>query len=168
VTFSWTAESGVSQYNLYVGNSVGGSDIYAASQGTATSGTVSGLPTDGRTLYVRLWSLISTGWQFRDYTYIATRPVCDSRAGTHGQTWINDGTNSQYVYHDDWCSVDTSWRAGCYFSTYVCYQYLVSDYCSSTGSTGSCYDPDAWWWVTCNSPVDCVYDCSGQCVKTNY
>jgi hypothetical protein len=72
VTFYWTTGSGVSQYYLYVGNSVGGSDIYAASQGLATSGTVSGLPTDGRTLYVRLWSYLpSLGWQFFDYTYTA-------------------------------------------------------------------------------------------------
>jgi hypothetical protein len=29
------------------------------------------LPTDGRTLYVRLWSLVSGAWQFNDYTYTA-------------------------------------------------------------------------------------------------
>jgi len=72
VTFSWTTGSGVSQYWLYVGNSVGAGDIYSASQGTATSGTVSGLPTDGRALFVRLWSFIGGAWQFRDYTYTAS------------------------------------------------------------------------------------------------
>ena len=72
VTFSWTTGSGVSQYYLYVGNSFGGSDIYAASQGLATSATVSNLPADGRTIYVRLWSYIpSLGWLWRDYTYTA-------------------------------------------------------------------------------------------------
>jgi serine protease len=71
VTFSWTSGTGVSQYFLYVGNSVGGNEIYGQSQGTNRSVTVSGIPTDGRTIYVRLWSLLSTGWQFTDYTYRA-------------------------------------------------------------------------------------------------
>jgi hypothetical protein len=74
VTFSWTTGSGVSQYWLYVGSSVGAADIYSASQGTATSGTVSNLPMDGRTVFVRLWSLIGSTWQFRDYTYQAFTP----------------------------------------------------------------------------------------------
>jgi hypothetical protein len=71
VTFSWTTGVGVSQYYLYVGSSLGSYDLYAASQGASTSGTVIGLPTDSRALYVRLWSLTVLGWQFRDYTYTA-------------------------------------------------------------------------------------------------
>ena len=35
------------------------------------SRTVSGLPTNGSTIYVRLWSLIGSTWQFTDYTYTA-------------------------------------------------------------------------------------------------
>jgi hypothetical protein len=61
----------VSQYFLYLGNTAGGNDIYGQSQGTSRSVTVSGIPTDGRTIYVRLWSLLSTGWQYTDYTYRA-------------------------------------------------------------------------------------------------
>ena len=71
VTFAWNAGSGVSQYWFYVGTSAGGNDLYGQSQGTNRSATVSGLPTDGRNLYVRLWSLISGTWQFNDYTYTA-------------------------------------------------------------------------------------------------
>lgn len=56
---------------LFVGTSVGGSELYAASQGTSTSGTVSGLPTDGRTLHVRLSSRIGFDLVHRDYTYTA-------------------------------------------------------------------------------------------------
>ncbi len=70
VTFGWSAGSGVSQYYLYVGSSSGGSDLYNKSTGTNKSATVSGLPMDGRTLYVRLWSLLANNtWQFNDYTY---------------------------------------------------------------------------------------------------
>jgi serine protease len=71
VAFTWSTGSGVSQYWLYVGNSAGANDIYAADQGTSLSRTVSGIPTDGRTIYVRLWSSLSSGWQYADYTYKA-------------------------------------------------------------------------------------------------
>jgi len=71
VTFSWSSGTGVSQYFLYLGNTVGANDIYGQSQGTNRSVTVSSIPADGRTIYVRLWSLLSTGWQFNDYTYRA-------------------------------------------------------------------------------------------------
>jgi hypothetical protein len=72
VTFSWTSGSSVSEYVLFVGNTVGGSDIYAQSQGTNRSGTIAGLPTDGRTLYVRLFSHLPDAWYWGDYTYAAT------------------------------------------------------------------------------------------------
>ncbi len=78
VTFYWDAGAGVSEYFLYVGSSQGANDIYGASQGLSRSRTVSSLPTDGRLLYARLWSLISGGWQYNDYTYRAysnTTPV---------------------------------------------------------------------------------------------
>jgi len=71
VFFSWTSGSGVDRYHLYVGNSVGASDLYDATQGTNLSTTVSGLPTDGRSIYVRLWSRISNNWDFNDYRYSA-------------------------------------------------------------------------------------------------
>jgi hypothetical protein len=71
-TFTWSAGSGVTQYFLYLGNSQGANDIYAQSQGTSLSVTVSGIPTDGRTIYVRLWSLFASGWDYNDYTYEAS------------------------------------------------------------------------------------------------
>jgi hypothetical protein len=71
VTFYWTAGTGVSQYFIYVGNSTGANDIYSANTGQSLSQTVYGIPTDGRTIYVRLWSYINGSWQFNDYTYRA-------------------------------------------------------------------------------------------------
>lgn len=71
VTFTWTTGSGVSQYWLSVGSTAGSQDLYNQSQGTNLSVTVSGLPTDGRTLYVRLWSFINGIWEGNDYTYTA-------------------------------------------------------------------------------------------------
>ena len=93
--------------------------------------------------------------------------VCDSRVGTHGNTWIDSFAISEYGYSSGWCGVGTSYPQQCYEGTYYYSQYLVSQYCQSTGSSGSCYDNDALWGVTCKSLVDCVYDCSGQCVKAD-
>lgn len=70
VSFQWSAGSGVSQYWLYVSNSApGASDIYSGTQGSNTSKTLTGLPTDGSIIYVRLWSQIGGSWEFQDYSY---------------------------------------------------------------------------------------------------
>src|SRR5262249_59167719 len=70
-TFGWTAGSGVTQYWLYVGTTQAAFDLYNQSTGTDLSATVNHLPTDGRLIYVRLWSLIAGVWQFNDYGYWA-------------------------------------------------------------------------------------------------
>jgi hypothetical protein len=70
-TFSWNAVSGGLEYFLYVGTSAGSNNLLGASTGTATSRTVSNLPTTGGTVYVRLWTRFASGWQFRDTTYNA-------------------------------------------------------------------------------------------------
>jgi serine protease len=70
VTFQWTGTA--TQFGLWIGSTgVGSSNLATPPGTTATSYTATGLPTDGRTFYVRLWSLISGVWQYRDYTYIA-------------------------------------------------------------------------------------------------
>ncbi len=68
VTFSWTSGTGVTQYWLWVSTVPGDGNVYTQSQGTSLSVTVSGVPTTG-TVYVRLWSLMSGDWQYRDYNY---------------------------------------------------------------------------------------------------
>jgi hypothetical protein len=70
VTFTWNAGTGGSQYFLYVGNSVGSSE-YFYNYISSGSTTVAGLPSDGRTVYVRIWSLLPSGWIFNDYVYKA-------------------------------------------------------------------------------------------------
>src|SRR2546430_10266084 len=70
--FSWSAGAGATQYWLSVGTTGAGSgNVYAQSQGTSVSATVSGLPVDGSPVYVRLWTLLGGTWQFNDYTYTA-------------------------------------------------------------------------------------------------
>jgi glucose/arabinose dehydrogenase len=71
-TFSWTAGTTVTSYGLQVGSTPGGTDIVAGIQYSNTSATISGLPTDGRALYVRLYSLVSGSWEYDDFTYTAS------------------------------------------------------------------------------------------------
>lgn len=74
-TFVWSVGSGVTQYQLLVGTTSGGSDL-ASYTGGATSRTVSGLPTDGSTIYVSLKSQISSVWYTRNYNYGYGEDLC--------------------------------------------------------------------------------------------
>jgi 6-phosphogluconolactonase (cycloisomerase 2 family) len=72
VTFQWTAGTGVTQYVLGIGSTgVGSYNLYNSTPITATQASVTGLPTNGETLYARLYSLINGAWQYHDYTYTA-------------------------------------------------------------------------------------------------
>jgi uncharacterized repeat protein (TIGR01451 family) len=79
MTFNWTAGSAISDYWLNVGTQGAGShDLYYQDEGTNLSQTVTGLPTNGSTIYVRLWSknAITGDWLlYRDYTYTAFTAV---------------------------------------------------------------------------------------------
>jgi hypothetical protein len=70
-TFQWTSAAGVTNFYLSVGTSLGGFDIYGQYLGLDLSTPVTALPTDGSTLYVRLYWATTAGWQSADYTYTA-------------------------------------------------------------------------------------------------
>lgn len=73
--FEWETGTGVTQYQLLVGTTLGGSDL-ASYTGTATSLSVGGLPTDGSTVYVDLKSQISSTWYTRSYSYTYGEDLC--------------------------------------------------------------------------------------------
>jgi Bacterial Ig-like domain (group 2)/NHL repeat len=76
VTFAWTAGTGATEYNLWLGlNGAGSSDLYNSGVTAATSASVTGLPTKGATIYARLFWLIGTGWHSTDYTYTEATAV---------------------------------------------------------------------------------------------
>ncbi len=55
-----------------MGNNPGAADLHNSGYDTNLSAGLSGLPADGRTLYVRLWFRTnSQGWQFTDVQYSA-------------------------------------------------------------------------------------------------
>jgi uncharacterized repeat protein (TIGR03803 family) len=68
ITFQWTPVPGATAYWLDVGTSQGQHDIYSHSVG-ATGATVTGLPFQGETVYVRLWTQYGGGWAYDDYQY---------------------------------------------------------------------------------------------------
>ena len=69
VTFTWTAGAGVSSYGLWLGTSVGTFNLYNSTPTTALTATATGLPTNGATIYARMFSMINGVWQSKDYTY---------------------------------------------------------------------------------------------------
>ena len=69
-TFMWTPGTGVTDYQLWLGTTgVGSQNLYDSGATKATTVIVSGLPTNGVTVYARLWSEISGAWQSADLTY---------------------------------------------------------------------------------------------------
>ena len=71
VTFTWSAGAGATQYWLDVGSTLGGQQYATGNRGNVLSTTVNGLPTNGSTIYVTLYSLVSGTWLSNAYTYTA-------------------------------------------------------------------------------------------------
>lgn len=76
-TFKWSDGTNVSEYWLYVGTTVGGSEIFTSSKATVSKqATVLSIPTGGASAnaYTRIWSHFNNGsWEFNDYHY--TQPT---------------------------------------------------------------------------------------------
>ena len=70
-TFNWSTGNGVSQAYIWIGTSPGGNNLAQSGGAGATSFAASSLPTNGSTIYVRLWSVIGGSWLYTDYTYTA-------------------------------------------------------------------------------------------------
>jgi hypothetical protein len=74
VTFAWSGASGSGNdgYWLFLGTTGAGSkNLYDSGQQTATSAKVNGLPTNGETIYARLYSDFNGTLVYNDYTYKA-------------------------------------------------------------------------------------------------
>jgi hypothetical protein len=69
-TFTWNAgPSGTTGYYLWIGTSPGALNLVNIGPLSGTSATVN-LPTNGSTIYVRLWTVINgTTFVYNDYTY---------------------------------------------------------------------------------------------------
>jgi hypothetical protein len=70
-TFTWNTGVGATWFDLNIGSTPYGRDIFDMADSNQTSIVLTGLPTDGRTLYITLWSWLSSQWQNRTYTLTA-------------------------------------------------------------------------------------------------
>jgi uncharacterized repeat protein (TIGR03803 family) len=72
VTFTWTAGAGATAYWIDAGSSAGGNQYFQSGNlGNVLTTTVNGLPTNGSTVYVTLYSLVDGQWLNNQYTYTA-------------------------------------------------------------------------------------------------
>jgi uncharacterized repeat protein (TIGR03803 family) len=113
VLWQWTSGTGATDYWLSVGTTPGGADLFSHDEATSLSQTVTGLPTNGSTVYVRLWSLNFGGaWQFNDYPYIATAPPARMLTPVPGSTLTASIASFQWTpgvgVSDYWLSVGTT------------------------------------------------------------
>ena len=109
VTFIWNAGSGATNYWLDVGSTPGGNQYeQSGALGNVTQTTVNGLPTDGSTIYVTLYSLIGGVWSGNAYTYTALNgsgglaamqtptPGTELSGNQATFTWSNDPNATAY------------------------------------------------------------------------
>jgi hypothetical protein len=76
VTFTWTAMPGATAYYLRVGTmGVGSTNLLITGKKTVTSWTVTDLPINGQTVYVRLITAYNLVQMQEDYTFTAAEPV---------------------------------------------------------------------------------------------
>ncbi len=72
VTFTWTAGAGATAYWIDAGSTPGGNQYFQSTNlGNVLTTTVSGLPTNGSTVYITLYSLVNGQWLNNQYTYTA-------------------------------------------------------------------------------------------------
>lgn len=101
VTFTWTAGSGATQYELWLGTvGINTRNIYNSPAITGTSLSVA-VPANGVNLYARLWSLINGAWQPSDAVYM--------EAGTPTQAVLTTPTPSSALPGSN---VTFSWTPG--------------------------------------------------------
>ena len=69
--FTWSAGTGVSAYRLDVGTTAGATNLFAGASTSALTTVVTGLPSNGSIVWVRLSSSINAVWQSFDYSFTA-------------------------------------------------------------------------------------------------
>lgn len=119
--FTWSAGTNVTQYWLEAGTTSAASAYFSQDMGTSTSHTVTGLPTDGSTVRVTVWSSIGSSWTTKYNDYVAnagaaatiSSPSAGSTFSSSSQafTWSSGSGVTQY-----WLEAGTTSTPGAYFS----------------------------------------------------
>jgi hypothetical protein len=105
--FTWTAGAGNTSYALYLGTTLGGSNLYLGPTSAALTATVPSLPTLGAKVYARLFYLQGVTWKFTDYTFTespAVPPVLTPSSGVLSATnqvftWTAGSGNTSYALY---------------------------------------------------------------------
>jgi hypothetical protein len=71
VKFTWSSASGATGYALRLGTTAGGNNLYGSGVITGTSATSTNLPTNGETIYARLYTYYGSANVYTDYVYTA-------------------------------------------------------------------------------------------------
>ena len=142
VNFTWTAGTLSTAYWIDAGSSPGGNQYYQSGNlGNVLTKTVNGLPTNGSTVYVTLYSLVNGQWLNNQYTYTAfsasscvstiTSPAQGSTLAAYSQLfswtassnpgctgvvtsyWLDAGTtlSENFFYQSGNIGLVTSWTA---------------------------------------------------------
>jgi hypothetical protein len=87
-TFTWSAGTNVTAYDLHLSAvAPGGWDLFSTGKIPHTSVHVKGLPTNGTTIYARLYSVIGDVTLYNDYTFVA------ASKGSGGSTTSPSGSD---------------------------------------------------------------------------
>jgi len=75
-TFTWSPVAGINLFDLHLSAiGFGGGDIYSSGTVKGTSLNVTGLPSNGETIYARFYSWVGGAWKFTDIAYRAYKPT---------------------------------------------------------------------------------------------
>jgi len=94
VTFDWKTATGATKYLLHLGSTgVGSSNLDSSGQIAGTTFTFSSLPSNGETIYARLFTYWGTAYAYSDYTYTAlTATAATLNTPTPGSTLVSPST----------------------------------------------------------------------------
>ena len=99
-TFTWS-DVGASSYWLQIGSDIGRSNIYDSGVLTSTEQSVSDLPTDGSTIYVRIWYQNNGQWDYIQDSYMAMNIPGSGEPTPPTMTSLNTGdtlTSSEQTF----------------------------------------------------------------------
>lgn len=116
---------------LYVGSTVGGSQYAARATAATTATSVGELPTDGSTIFVRVWYRTSGSWRFLDEQYTAADSPAPPFISRPAPGSPLTGGTQEFRWSFNELPVDSSWL-------YVGSMVGGSEYAAvSTGTTTS-------------------------------
>jgi len=100
VSFQWSTGTGVTLYQLNLSATTPGASDLFSYKGSATSATVTSLPSNGATVYARIYSNINGTWKYNDYLYTENgSPVAAVlQSPTPGSTTILGTSNVSFQW----------------------------------------------------------------------